>query len=402
MDIERQSTAALTSTAPERHRFHLLDGLRGVAAVLVVLYHVPLVLRPWLPNFNGWLAVDFFFCLSGFVIVFSYEDKLLSGMSLGRFLVVRLIRLYPLYFFGLLLGTVSSIISARAGILLGVSIREILLVSLTGFLLVPNIAIHWPIPYCFPLDVPAWSLFLEILANVAFAVWVRLRLATTAFFIVMSVLCLGLWVRAAASVGQNLHLGYEIPTFAVGLARVGSSFCLGVVVFRLYVYAGRPRSSGKARWILPVVATAALVGALVNPFSFSSSLLYQAVTIAILFPATVLVGACCALPRRFHKLCTFLGEFSYPLYILHSPIIGPLTGRKVQVLLPRYGIPSLIAISIICVCLIIVAHIAGKGDSIIRRKLTLMFSPRAAGPAKVHSISEQLFTMDDSRPDEAT
>jgi peptidoglycan/LPS O-acetylase OafA/YrhL len=362
---------------PQRHRFYILDGLRGIAAVLVVLFHVPLVLRPWLPDFNGWLAVDFFFCLSGFVIAFSYEEKLRSGMSFGRFLIIRLIRLYPLYFFGLLLGVASVLVSAHSGFLAGkVSLREIVLMSLVGLVLAPNFVVHWPIPCYFPLDAPAWSLCFEILANVAFAVLLRLRLTSTAFFACLSVLCFGLWVYGAHALGLSLDLGYFTPTFFLGLARAGGSFCLGVLVFRLHNYTRRAGGAGQQGWVWPAIITMVLIGALLNPFSFSSSSLYQIVVVAVLFPVIVLLGARNTLPERFSKACSVLGDLSYPLYILHFPILWSLTCRRIQTFLPRHGIPSIVVILPLCVALIIMAHIAGKVDGSIRRKLTALTRPR--------------------------
>ena len=72
----------------ERHRFHLLDALRGLAAMLVVTFHTPAQLKYFLNFPNSFLAVDFFFCLSGFVIAFSYEDRLKQSLSLRNFMVV--------------------------------------------------------------------------------------------------------------------------------------------------------------------------------------------------------------------------------------------------------------------------------------------------------------------------
>src|ERR1039458_3367376 len=81
----------------ERPRFHLLDAMRGIAAILVVLYHIPSIFKHTLDFPNSILAVDFFFCLSGFVIAFSYEQRLRDHLNFRDFMVVRLTRLYPLF-----------------------------------------------------------------------------------------------------------------------------------------------------------------------------------------------------------------------------------------------------------------------------------------------------------------
>jgi hypothetical protein len=122
MTIVQVSPVAQTETAAasqirsphsaRSHRFHLLDGLRGFAAILVVLYHMPPYLQRWFACPNAFLAVDFFFCLSGFIIAYSYEDRILRGMSFRDFCSSRLIRLYPLYFLGSLFGLISVCILA--------------------------------------------------------------------------------------------------------------------------------------------------------------------------------------------------------------------------------------------------------------------------------------------------
>src|ERR1700676_1910725 len=89
----------------ERQHFATLDGLRGVAAIVVLASHCINVFGfSWLIPHAG-QAVDFFFCLSGFVIGYSYEKRLLGTMSFPEFVVVRIIRLYPLILVGLLLGS---------------------------------------------------------------------------------------------------------------------------------------------------------------------------------------------------------------------------------------------------------------------------------------------------------
>ena len=92
---------SLHPTPPSHHRFHLLDGLRGIAAFMVVLYHMPRFMCTF--AHTAFLSVDFFFCLSGFVIGFSYEKRLLAGMRMKDFFAARIIRLYPTYLLAILL-----------------------------------------------------------------------------------------------------------------------------------------------------------------------------------------------------------------------------------------------------------------------------------------------------------
>src|SRR5271170_6431289 len=96
-----------THEAPERGRHVLvtMDGVRGVAAICVMLGHfvVPLGVNHVLVS-SSFFAVDIFFCLSGFVLCYSYEDRLDHGLSAIDFIKLRLIRLYPIYIAGLALG----------------------------------------------------------------------------------------------------------------------------------------------------------------------------------------------------------------------------------------------------------------------------------------------------------
>lgn len=97
------SSAAFSDTKPH---YELLDGLRGVAALLVVFYHIFEGLSfaaggTLITVINhGYLAVDFFFILSGFVIGYAYDDRLGKSMSLGNFFKRRLIRLHPMIVMG--------------------------------------------------------------------------------------------------------------------------------------------------------------------------------------------------------------------------------------------------------------------------------------------------------------
>jgi peptidoglycan/LPS O-acetylase OafA/YrhL len=84
------------------HQFATLDGLRGVAAIAVTSLHFRFELGKFLLP-HSYLAVDFFFVLSGFVLAYAYEDRLSEGMKPIQFLRLRVIRLYPLYLIGTLI-----------------------------------------------------------------------------------------------------------------------------------------------------------------------------------------------------------------------------------------------------------------------------------------------------------
>jgi len=149
-----------------KSRFGTLDGLRGVAAIVVVLFHA--IFGAWVPRF-GYLAVDLFFILSGFVLSHAYDKRFVAGMSVAEFLSLRVVRLYPLYLLGLVLGLCvvrinPSIMDApAAGVLLNFVLN---LFDLPG-MEIPGTLYR----ELFPLNVPLWSLFFEFwVANLIFGI----------------------------------------------------------------------------------------------------------------------------------------------------------------------------------------------------------------------------------------
>ena len=102
-----QTSAVMNQTS--KPHYEILDGLRGVAAVLVMLYHIGegFATSPVDQSVNhGYLAVDLFFILSGFVIGYAYDDRWDIGLTVKDFLRRRLIRLHPMVIMGVLLAWV--------------------------------------------------------------------------------------------------------------------------------------------------------------------------------------------------------------------------------------------------------------------------------------------------------
>lgn len=99
-----------TAFSDSKPHYELLDGLRGVAALLVVWYHLfeAFATSPVDQRFNhGYLAVDFFFLLSGFVIGYAYDERWGRGLRMRDFIKRRLIRLHPMVVLGALLGAAA-------------------------------------------------------------------------------------------------------------------------------------------------------------------------------------------------------------------------------------------------------------------------------------------------------
>ena len=281
-----------------------LDGMRGVAAFAVVVFH----LREWLgdtPLFQGgYLAVDLFFVLSGFVIAHAYDARLAEGLGPVAFMRLRAIRLLPLLALGTGLGAMLALSTPG-----GPAAWRIL----AGFC--AN-AVGLPSPFhgrrIFELDPPAWSLFYELLANAGFAVafrWLGGKALGAIALISFAVLVV-LGVQHG-----SLDGGMTLSGAPMGLARVGVSFPLGVLLHR-----------NRALWsaLVPappqVLLLAMTVLALALPLPASLRLAFDLGFVALLSPLLVMAGASLRTERRESRALVLLGLLSYPVYLLHAPI----------------------------------------------------------------------------------
>jgi peptidoglycan/LPS O-acetylase OafA/YrhL len=323
----------LSAKAESSHAFLGLDALRGVAALMIVIGHAE-VLFGFRPG-SGYLAVDLFFVLSGFVLAYAYDRRIAGGMTTFAFMRVRLIRLYPLYFLGLAV--------ASAGILLGLlfarrsnwapeNLAESLFFSI-GFLPTPpGIA---PRSAIYPLNTPAWSLAFELVVNLAFVVaWNRISIRVLAGVIVAS----GLVLIGAALHYGSLTAGSDWPTVLGGFPRVFFSFPVGVLLFRLRAHARPAQPFGAAASLILMIG--------VLGFEPSAQLrpAYDLVCVLAILPLLVVIGAR-AKASPFDRFYGFLGGISYALYALHFPIfeislaaLKTVAHQDVQRLQPWAGI----------------------------------------------------------------
>jgi peptidoglycan/LPS O-acetylase OafA/YrhL len=147
--------------------FHLLSALRGIAAVLVVVRHTGLIFSP-IQFQMSFMSVDIFFLLSGVVIEANYQRPLKFGLNPFHFASLRIIRIYPLYFFASSITIFATILAPKHVLLNGATpyasiISHKILTALFAATLLPNL-FTWA-PAEFPLDHPAWSLFFELYIN---------------------------------------------------------------------------------------------------------------------------------------------------------------------------------------------------------------------------------------------
>ncbi len=321
-------------------RYEILDGLRGVAAMLVVVYHLLETYFHSAPNQpvnHGYLAVDFFFVLSGFVIGYAYDDRW-NRMSTWDFFKRRLIRLHPIVIFGTLLGAALFYFGdCRAFPLVADSQwYMVLLVMLVAFTMIPIPASMdirgWAETN--PLNGTAWSLQWEYLANVLYALFIRrlpkaaLVVCVALFAVMTLILCLNIdvtgWLEFRQYASYTVIGGWSLmpDQLQIGLTRLLYPFFCGLLISR----SGKLiKVKGGFWWcslMIVVLLCMPWMGMDVAGDGRWTNGLYEAVCILILFPLIVMIGAGSSVNGgKSAAINKFLGEISYPIYITHFPLI---------------------------------------------------------------------------------
>lgn len=318
------------------HRYETLDFLRGIAAIAVVILHISnyfLLIEP--PHVH--LAVDFFFLLSGFVIAHAYDRRLSDGMSGGQFMARRLIRLYPMVVAGVLLG--SLVLFARFYLFGDLSLVSVAASIVSGLLLCPTPALTYFRPWAFPVNSPLWSLSAEIVVNIAYAIGFR-WLTTRILLAVCAVGAVGT-VAVTAWYG-TLDVGFRWDDVVLAYVRILFPFACGLVLGR--TAAQTPHRNGWAAVLSGVMLTAVLFA----PFDAGWS--YDAIVVLVWFPALLLLGSRVSAPR-FSRVFTLFGDMSYPLYVIHYPIV--VAGSNMAHKYGLQGAPLTIA-ALLCFAVVLV------------------------------------------------
>lgn len=280
-------------------RYVSLDGLRSVAALAVVWLHTCNILGLAHPPKNAHLAVDFFFVLSGFVIAHAYEDRLRSSLSPMGFMRDRLIRIMPLAMAGAVFGGTALAIGTD------ISRSAIAAATALNGLLLPVLRPAGMHADAFPANGPLWSLFWEMAVNVLYA-QMGPKLKTARLAMIASI---GAALVVFISIGYHrLNVGWSSDNFYLGAVRVFYPFFCGVLISRIPV---RQNRSGLA---MMLVLFAILFGGKIGPIA-------ETLTVLLAFPAITWIAAGSRLEGPSAAVCLWLGAASYPIYVLHQPII---------------------------------------------------------------------------------
>ena len=313
------STQQLPATSPSKTRLPILDGLRGVAALIVVAYHIFDSDPVNLVN-HGYLAVDFFFMLSGFVTGYAYDDRW-GTMSITSFFKRRLVRLHPMVVIGSIIGAICFSFGACGlfGLVDRTSFGMLMFSTLLGALLIPSVKSMdvrgWGESY--PLNGPMWSLFFEYIANIGYALFIRkfsVRMLGVLSVVFAGVLAWLILTSESGSVGCGwLFTGEHVGK---GMVRMLFPFLTGLFLFRL----GRRIPMKHAMLLTSLALLITFPMPRIGTVPWMNGL-YECVILIILLPVVVLVGAGSQpVTRMGGKACDFLGGLSYPLYLVHYPI----------------------------------------------------------------------------------
>lgn len=324
------SSSAFADTKPH---YELLDGLRGVAALLVVFYHI-------FEGFSfagggtlitvinhGYLAVDFFFILSGFVIGYAYDDRWKKNLTLKGFFKRRLIRLHPMIVMGAVIGCITFFI--QGGVKWDgtqVATSAVMLALLLAMFFIPA---YPGAGYdvrgngeMFSLNGPSWSLFFEYIGNLLYALFIH-RLSNKALTVLVILLGLGLsWFALSDVVGYGMiGVGWTLDglNFWGGMLRMLFPFTLGMLISRNF----RPFKVRGAFWICSLILLVLFcVPYIEGHSSVCLNGVFEMACIVVIFPMLVCLGASGqTTDKRSTRICKFLGDISYPLYAIHYPLM---------------------------------------------------------------------------------
>lgn len=300
------------NSVPTKPHFSVLDGLRGVAALAVVIFHfMEWVFTDFSRNFigHGFLAVDFFFCLSGFVTGYAYDDRL-GKTGVLAFFKTRIIRLHPLVILGSVLGLLTFLFDPFGAGPQGYSVGNVIVIFLCSLLMIPYPAMEDRAFNNFGLNAPSWSLFWEYVANIVYAL-VLFRLARRHLMLVAVLAAVALSYVSYSR--GNLLGGWNGETFWDGGARIFYSFTAGLLIHR---------SGWRLRNNLGFPGLSALLAlAFIFPWNESWNWLTELLIVLLYFPFLIMLGAGTSLSAKAKPVCDFSGKISYPLYMTHYAFI---------------------------------------------------------------------------------
>lgn len=305
----------------------ILDALRGIAAIMVLIMHTfELYCKG---NYHklfinhGYLAVDFFFMLSGYVMAHAYDDRW-DTMTVLDFCKRRLIRLHPLIILGMTLGAIFFYFQASSVFhkVADTSVLRLVFIMVIGYTLIPippSMDIKgWNEMH--PLNGPAWSLFFEYVANILHVLILR-KLSNLALSVLVFLAAVALFHLLLTNASGDLIGGWSLePTqLKIGFTRLLFPYMAGMLLRRTVKIGNGKNTFLWCSLLLILVLSFPRVGDHSNVWTNG---LYEALILVLVFPAIIYLGAIGSVKGAItQRVCTFLGDISYPLYITHFPFV---------------------------------------------------------------------------------
>lgn len=330
-----------------------MDGLRGVAAFSVLMMHLYFPFEITILA-RAYLAVDFFFLLSGFVICYAYEEKLQGDLSVLKFMLIRGIRLYPLICLGVILGAIVALLKVKSD-----EYHELAAAFALGLLVLPS-------PFFqrlgsesyYPLNLPTWSLFYEIVGNFFYALIVPFLSRQKLVLLIVVSGVLFTWTVLFCG---TVNVGASSENFIYGFPRFSFSFLLGVLLFKIH----RHRLFESFHIGLGILSLS-MVAVFCIPLGWG--IISDFVFIVLISPAIVLAAANSNITKKSLAFCQWAGRMSYPVYIVQYPfvrVVGHFARDHIPTSLQLYFLTAA-AIGIVLVSWILLAFF----DEPLRNRLT--------------------------------
>lgn len=322
-----------------RKQLDALTGVRALAAAWVVLLHIALltpVLLPEVPVVSrfiggGNLGVDIFFMLSGFIIAYTYLDKLKKPApgEVKRFLWLRVARIYPVHFVMLMVVLAMLIVTT----MLGMPPDDDRRFSVLSFVM--NLFMLQAVPPALAWDDPAWSISTEFFAYLAFPlmapVLAKVR-PRKAFGLMAAIIAVG--IVALLFIVYTAHEWPYWSGYALMWVRIAVCFTAGALLFVVWRERG-PEARAQLAWMLPVGLLGIAVVSLVSPPAEALEL----PVLAYPFIPMVLVGCASGAGALAHFFSTkpmvWGGKISYSVYLVHFPML-----LVIQQVIERLGVTA--------------------------------------------------------------
>ncbi|HEY7798111.1 MAG TPA: acyltransferase [Hyphomonadaceae bacterium] len=348
----------------------MLDGLRGFGAILVLFGHT---IYYWGLEWSasGVVIVDLFFVLSGFVLAYAYEPRFAAGMGAREFMTHRIVRLYPLYLLGTLIGF-AIFMAAAVGDADGQerTLSYVLQLIPQLFMLPSPEVLGTEDVYSF--NVPAWTLFFELVVNLVYVLAFRWLRHTWVLVMVVAGCALAL-IYTVFYFG-SIDAGPQWDNFVAGFARAGFGFFAGVLGYRLL---GSPRTAKRPEKKSALIVVVLLPIICLTPAT-EQMRPFVDIALAMLLSLPLLwVAQSMGPPARFNALFTIGGRISYAVYILHQPF-RELAARAAWHDINLYSVAPLSGI-VIMILAVSLAYFAERYyDRPVRRWIVAKLRQRAA------------------------